>query len=147
MSWVSLQSHCRTTGDGKGDVEVRIAKGSWTEGVHYKHDPEGILLINSTAFSAWVALGEQKPDLPELENASGKSALYRCFDSKGGLIYVGISMNMPSRMIQHVNSSQWMVMVTRVEIEWHNSRKAAEAAEKTAIKNERPYFNVVHNKR
>lgn len=59
------------------------------------------------------------------------------------LLYVGISLNAISRLAQHRLTAHWYERIARIEIEWHESRKAAEAAEGEAIRAERPIHNVI----
>ena len=72
------------------------------------------------------------------------TALYRHFDADGRLLYVGISLNAIARLTQHRLTAHWFRSIARIEIEWHESRELAEAAEREAIKQERPAHNVVH---
>lgn len=69
--------------------------------------------------------------------------LYRHFDGRGRLLYVGISLNAIWRLNQHVHSSAWTTDVSRVEIETLPTREAALAAELKAIKTENPVHNTV----
>lgn len=72
------------------------------------------------------------------------TALYRHFDDEGRLLYVGISLSPTYRLSQHRVSSAWFVRISRVEVEWFDDRGSAMAAEKHAIKSEKPEYNVVH---
>ena len=72
--------------------------------------------------------------------------LYRHFDKDGALLYVGISCNAITRLKQHEHDSGWAAEIARVDIEHFASREEALAAERAAIKNERPKHNVVHNR-
>lgn len=73
-----------------------------------------------------------------------RTALYRHFDRDGALLYVGISLNSIQRTMQHRQGARWFEQIARIAIEWLPTREAAEAAERAAIKAERPKFNVVH---
>lgn len=73
------------------------------------------------------------------------TALYRHFDCDGRLLYVGVSLSAIKRTAQHRQRASWFTEITRIEIEWHTSRSAAELAEKRAIKAERPLYNIKHN--
>jgi hypothetical protein len=69
--------------------------------------------------------------------------LYRHFDKDGNLLYVGISWTAIGRLMNgHRHGAHWFDRITRVEIEHFDSRTKALAAEKLALKNERPAFNV-----
>jgi predicted GIY-YIG superfamily endonuclease len=68
--------------------------------------------------------------------------LYRHFDKDGRLLYVGISLSAVQRLGQHRYGACWFDQITTVTIEQHPDRKAVEAAEREAIKREKPIFNV-----
>jgi hypothetical protein len=70
--------------------------------------------------------------------------LYRHFAADGRLLYVGISVNVIWRIGTHQERSHWFRSISRIEIEHFDSRDAALAAEKTAIRAEKPLFNVQH---
>ena len=72
--------------------------------------------------------------------------LYRHFDSKDNLLYVGISFSSIYRLAGHKHKSSWFNSINKIEIERHATRELALIAEKAAIKNESPLFNIVHNK-
>ena len=73
------------------------------------------------------------------------TALYRHFDKDGGLLYVGISLSHLSRLIQHRERAHWYRQIETVKIQWFASRSEAIAAERHAIKTEKPIHNVTHN--
>lgn len=70
--------------------------------------------------------------------------LYRHFDNGGTLLYVGISLHAVKRLSEHDGSSSWYKDISHVTIEHFPDRKAAETAEKKAIKNEKPRHNIAH---
>lgn len=75
------------------------------------------------------------------------TTLYRYFDSDDVLLYVGISLNAILRLAQHSYSgAEWTARIARSTFNHFSTRSEALAAEKAAIKNEKPLFNVVHNK-
>src|SRR5690606_6831850 len=73
-----------------------------------------------------------------------ETALYRHFDAEGRLLYVGISLNAFSRLMQHRRDSVWFRQIASVTIEWFPTRGKAVDAEVQAIRNERPLHNVIH---
>jgi predicted DNA-binding transcriptional regulator AlpA len=73
--------------------------------------------------------------------------LYRHFDEAGALLYVGISLSALNRLMAHMDDSAWYWSIAKVTIEVHPTREAAEAAERQAIRNERPLFNHMHGDR
>lgn len=75
---------------------------------------------------------------------NGRTALYRLRAADHRLLYVGISANPDLRWGQHSITKPWWSAVEHRELEWHESRALAEAAERAAIRSERPVWNVVH---
>jgi hypothetical protein len=73
--------------------------------------------------------------------------LYRHFDAAGALLYVGISLSALNRLVAHIDDSAWYWSIAKVTIKVHPTREAAEAAERKAIRNERPLFNHMHGDR
>ena len=75
---------------------------------------------------------------------STPTCLYRHFDEKGNLLYVGVSLSVMARLSQHRSASEWFGDIARVEIEHHPNRGAALEAEKKAIREEKPKHNIAH---
>lgn len=71
-------------------------------------------------------------------------SLYRHFDAKGALLYIGISNNPMYRLKAHRTQSHWSDSIVRVEIEHFPCRPSALAAEAAAIKAEKPRHNQRH---
>ena len=74
---------------------------------------------------------------------SGETALYRYFDAEGALLYVGVTGDPVKRDREHAATSPWRGSARRRTIEWYCSRTEALAAERTAIRRERPAHNVL----
>ena len=72
--------------------------------------------------------------------------LYRHFDEKGRLLYVGISLNAISRAKQHGKDKPWWLEVRSIQIELFPTREEAAQAEVEAIRKEKPLYNIVHNR-
>jgi hypothetical protein len=70
--------------------------------------------------------------------------LYRHFSVSGELLYVGIANCTVSRLKGHQRGSSWADQITRIEIERFPDREAAMEAERLAILNENPRYNVKH---
>jgi excinuclease UvrABC nuclease subunit len=70
--------------------------------------------------------------------------LYRHFDKDGNLLYVGISMSVLNRIVQHERNSKWFPNLGHITIQEFGSRSLAEKAERIAIKTEKPPYNIVH---
>jgi excinuclease UvrABC nuclease subunit len=77
-----------------------------------------------------------------VETVARECALYRHFDEKGALLYVGVALTPASRLRSHVQGSPWARNVATVTIEWFPSRADALAAERGAISGEAPKHNV-----
>lgn len=70
--------------------------------------------------------------------------LYRHFDKGGILLYVGIALNPVYRLAQHKKDATWFWSIARIEIARFETRELSEAAERAAIKFEKPLFNLRH---
>lgn len=114
-----------------GDQIVAIGQ-VWLDGpMKAKIEPSAQQLLNALADAA-----------PAPEGMT--TALYRRRDADGVLLYVGITDRLPDRSRWHERHSAWAPFVTSRTTEWFASRRDAEAAEKAAIKAERPLFNRQH---
>jgi len=67
--------------------------------------------------------------------------LYRHYSKDGDLLYVGISTSAVARLAQHKNTSHWFREIGTITVENFDNRDEALAAEKFAIKKEKPLFN------
>jgi predicted GIY-YIG superfamily endonuclease len=74
-------------------------------------------------------------------------SLYRLFDSKHQLLYVGISASAIARLSQHMSDKPWASEIAHVSVEHFETRGEAAEAEVEAIRIERPRYNVAHNRR
>lgn len=72
----------------------------------------------------------------------GRTALYRFFAANDSLLYVGITFDPPIRFAAHVACKPAWPQVARITIDWHDTRVAAERAERAAIQDERPTWNI-----
>jgi len=70
-----------------------------------------------------------------------KTTLYRYFDSKGQLLYVGITKNQFDRLNQHSRNSTWMPFIASATFHHFETREEALRAETKAIATELPKFN------
>lgn len=73
------------------------------------------------------------------------TALYRVYGDADRLLYIGISKDFGIRWNQHARVQPWWGDKKRLTVDWCDSRDAAEAAERAAIKAEKPKYNIVHN--
>lgn len=75
-----------------------------------------------------------------------KTWLYRAVDASGELLYVGITSDPVKRMDAHIkDASPWVPFANDVELYEFPSREAAAAAERTAISDEAPTYNIQGN--
>lgn len=72
--------------------------------------------------------------------------LYRFFDAAGALLYVGITYDPPTRLSMHNVSQPWWGDWATSTMTRYDSRAELVAAEREAIKSEKPLYNIVHNK-
>lgn len=82
------------------------------------------------------------PRRPAVTPTSGTS-LYRHFDAEGQLLYVGISLSVVSRLAQHRDGSPWYDQIAMVTVERFPTRGDAHAAERAAIRAEKPRHNHI----
>ena len=68
--------------------------------------------------------------------------LYRHYNTTGVLLYVGISISAIRRLSQHSNQARWFNQIAMIKIEKFETREEAQFAEKQAIQNEAPLFNI-----
>lgn len=69
-------------------------------------------------------------------------ALYRHVDARGELLYVGITSDPTRRWTEHLETSLWSRFAAATYVQWFHVRRAALAAERSAIKHEYPIFNT-----
>ncbi|MBS7790250.1 hypothetical protein KTR66_09600 [Roseococcus sp. SDR] len=84
---------------------------------------------------------------PKNERGCGKllkTDLYRHYDANGRLLYVGVSLSAVVRLAQHRDLSQWATQIARVDVQKFDTRDQALAAERAAIKSEKPLHNIMH---
>lgn len=67
--------------------------------------------------------------------------LYRAYDDRDRLLYVGISDGEFLRLAQHAASAPWTVYAVTIRLERFPLRSLAEAAEREAIATEDPVWN------
>lgn len=73
--------------------------------------------------------------------------LYRLFDTSDNLLYIGITNDPELRWKQHGKVKNWWRQVATIRVEHFDSRDDALAAEKAAIKAEKPRWNVTHTEK
>lgn len=73
---------------------------------------------------------------------AGQTTLYRHFDKRGRLLYVGVSHDALKRANDHFRDKSWAKDVARFDVQHFPSRDLALAAEKTAIIAELPLHNI-----
>ena len=74
-----------------------------------------------------------------------RTYLYRFFDANDQLLYVGISKTVLARMAQHFATKDWIPNDGYIKWTTHPTRLAAQEAERKAITNEKPKWNVAFN--
>jgi len=71
--------------------------------------------------------------------------LYRHYDKRGELLYVGISINAFTRLSSHLRKSHWSRSIRTMTIDYYDTRKEVRAAERAAIEREKPKHNILMN--
>lgn len=92
----------------------------------------------------WARAGGRKPRRPtDFAVTSAKPAvLYRCVKADGTLLYVGSSVDLRARVQYHTLNALWWSSVDRVETQEFDTLRAARVAEKRAIHDELPRWNI-----
>lgn len=86
--------------------------------------------------------------LPDVKHArQGRTAVYRFYDARGDLLYVGITNSPRHRFAQHADNpdNAWWQYRASHRITWYDTRQQALRAEYIAIREERPIHNKMHN--
>jgi predicted GIY-YIG superfamily endonuclease len=76
----------------------------------------------------------------------GEHALYRFFDDADQLLYVGLTVNLPTRLRDHHRDKAWWRDVVRMTATWYPTRADVTEAERLAIIDEKPLHNIQHNR-
>jgi predicted GIY-YIG superfamily endonuclease len=74
-----------------------------------------------------------------------KTVLYRFYDGKNELLYIGVTNNILRRMRQHLRDKDWAKEIHSTKVEYFNERIYALEAEKKAIVAEKPKYNSTYN--
>ena len=77
--------------------------------------------------------------------SDGPYRLYRYYDARNTLLYVGISGALAARDSGHISKSKWMQFTARSTVERHKTLESVKKAERSAIRAERPIFNKAYN--
>ncbi len=72
-----------------------------------------------------------------------RTAVYLLFDVADELIYVGMTVNLDMRFGTHAVTKPWWPEVARREIEWYETRPAAERREASLIAKHHPRHNTI----
>lgn len=74
------------------------------------------------------------------------TSVYRYFDQRGQLIYIGITNRGTTRNGEHYRSKDWWPFVSKQTVEHFPDREAAHAREVELIERFAPPFNTQHNR-
>ena len=85
-------------------------------------------------------MGKARASLPDYTPFT----LYKFYDARGALLYVGITKRGWSRAEEHAQRKHWWPRVESAKFEHYRGREAAHKAEKRVIERESPEFNVHH---
>lgn len=118
---------------------VRYIERRMEEGMPHAHIA-GRAKFRIEEVEAWLEKRAQAQQLGPAE----WTALYRMFAEDGALLYVGISTRGPRRFSEHQADQPWWTSVASATLEHFEYPHQATAAERKAIRDEHPRFNVVH---
>lgn len=71
------------------------------------------------------------------------TAVYRCYNEAGALMYVGIADNLGQRLRRHDRDAPWWNDVASIRIERYEERADALAAERRTIRMAQPIYNKI----
>lgn len=71
------------------------------------------------------------------------TVLYRLFNKADVLLYVGVANRPTERFNSHLSLKRWWSQVARTDLEWHATRRSALMAERAAILDENPLYNLL----
>jgi excinuclease UvrABC nuclease subunit len=77
----------------------------------------------------------------------GVTSVYKYFDGKGRLLYVGVTARGIRRTQEHAESKQWWPLCAGCGIEHYDTRDKALDREQELIQRHHPPYNTVHNHR
>lgn len=78
---------------------------------------------------------------------SGTHTLYRFWDARGRLLYVGITAVGTQRWFQHARTKRWWPDISNITLEHFATRLESLEAEAVAIRTEHPLYNIQRGKR
>lgn len=70
--------------------------------------------------------------------------LYRCFNKKDELLYVGKTLRPAYRFSEHKRDKHWWSKVVKIKLQHFKDSKELAKAETKAIKKEKPIYNSKH---
>lgn len=71
--------------------------------------------------------------------------LYRYYDENDVLLYIGLTANFPQRNGNHSHYSLWFCNCAKITLERFSSKDELAKAEKEAVINEKPLFNITYS--
>ena len=74
---------------------------------------------------------------------NGRTWLYKYYNKNGRLLYIGAS-SFPLNRMWHTNRRYWGEEILTAWMKLYPTRLGALRAEKKAIENEKPKYNIVH---
>lgn len=97
--------------------------------------------ITAPRFSVKPETQHRRWDRQRLTPTPPATLLYRALDPAGQLLYIGITANPVERWRRHAQKSPWWTLVHHLQCETQPREVQALAAERHAIRDERPIFN------
>jgi hypothetical protein len=73
------------------------------------------------------------------------NTLYRFYGADDLLLYIGLTCNPGQRFMHHRDNKEWWSEIIRIALEQFPDREALVAAERAAIKAEKPLYNIKMN--
>lgn len=84
--------------------------------------------------------------MPAVQCTTEDHVLYRFFDARGNLLYIGLTVGAAQRFADHRRHKDWWPLVARIDVEHFPDRPSVVTAERAAIETEWPRYNIVHGR-
>lgn len=138
-----LRELCADTGCDAttGSEFLALLAGQVTKAIGPLQSPKDRAAASRTVFAHFSsAFGS---DLQAKQ--TGRHMVYKLYDARGDLLYIGITDRGPVRLAEHYRHKPWFGDVMRVEFERYETRTDSEDRERILIRKHGPRYNIQHN--
>lgn len=111
-------------------------------------DHDDVLVLDDVEGAVIDFSDDNLPDLcdiaDELDRKAPPAQVYRLYDARGDLLYVGCTGSIVSRLTTHTALKPWWSEVRTITLGDPLPRGVALDAEVVAIRSEHPRYNILH---